>query len=541
MDRRQHGQQRRTEEAPDTFATTSMVTELLNSSSSFVVPSGSSSPTTQQSVDASFLSPKRPKSTPFPYPASDRGRRIQPYDLNELNNLYDSESDQDVDSDTTLFDSINHAATSLDVLPVEIQEAILDHLFGFRVSTTSISGMQISSMGSKSWSTAMRHSRRRELTELALVSPMWRVLVQQRLYRHIKLKGTVDFLEDAMLHFARHEHLRSYVRHVEIWFPVFQPRYGTRATPTGLSLLTVTTDGLTNATYILPRNKCTLEEAFRFMGTTLPRVRVLTLEGGERRKAPKVVHLPDQDPDPRVRSQFESLPNVKTLITRGQWNLMRDNRDFATILGALPNLSQWHGSYSKPKSKSYITVSQFLPQLPHHITDLKLCMESDYSRESVMPPFFCKAAETTHICSTLAEATTSLEHFSYTGRICHVLFDGLARLTEPRNTRLQTIDLTVKNCCRPLARYHESGSGIQNMGFIDAFEKLVLAAIRSLSVLKHVQYLRIRFVDLGKPSFPFTLEFRLLTISRVGIAPAESLLPPAEQQVHGSLERRNYC
>lgn len=498
MDRRQHDQQK---EARDTFATTSMVTELLNSSSSFAVPSSSSSPATQQSVDTSFLSPKRPKSTPFPYPASDRVRRIQPYDLAALNSLYDSESDQDVGSDTTLFDPIIHPATSLDVLPVEIQEAILDHLFGFRVSTTSISGMQISSMGSKSWSTAMRHSRRKELTELALVSSSWRDLVQQRLYRHIKLKGTVDFLEDAMLHFARHEHLRSYVRHVEIWFPVFQPRYGTRATSNGLSLLTVTTDGLTNATYTLPRNKCTLEEAFRFMGTTLPRVRVLTLEGGERRKAPKVVHFPDQDPDPSVRTPFEPLPNVKTLITRGQWNLMRDNRDFATILDALPNLSQWHGSYSKPKSKSYITISQFLPQLPRHISDLKLCMESDYRRESVMPPFFCKAAERAHICSALADAATSLEHFSYTGRLCHVMFDGLARLTEPRNTRLQTIDLTVKNCCRPVARYSESGSGIQDMGFIDAFEGLVLAAIRSLSVLKHVQYLRIRFVDLGTCSF----------------------------------------
>ena len=504
VDRHHDDQQKRTDDSVrEAFSTTSLVTELLNVSSNFVGSTSASSPATratQQSADTNFLSPKRPKSTPFPYPTSDRVRRTRPYNVDELNGSYDSESDDDVDSDTTLLDSTSQPATSLDVLPVEIQEAILDHLFGFRVSTTSISGMHISSMGSKSWSTAMRHSRRRELTELALVSSMWRVLVQQRLYRHIKLKGTVDVLEDAMLHFVRHEHLRPYVRHVEVWFPVFQPTYGTRAISTGLSLLTVTTDGLANATYTLPRNKCTLDMVFRFMATTLPQVRVLTLEGGERRKAPKVTHFYYQSP------QLEQLPGVKTLITRGQWNLMRDNHDFATVLDALPNLTQWHGSYSKPKSKSYITLSQFLPNLPPVITDLRLCMESDYRRESVMPRFFYKVAKATHICSALAGATTSLEHFSYTGRICHVLFDALARLTEPRNSRLQTVDLTVKNCCRPRTSYPDSGSGIQNMGFIDAFEKLVLAAIRSLSVLKHVQYLRIRFVDLGMLStFPSIL------------------------------------
>ncbi|CRK39608.1 hypothetical protein BN1723_015543 [Verticillium longisporum] len=61
---------------------------------------------------------------------------------------------------------------------------------------------------------------------------------------------------------------------------------------------------------------------------------------------------------------------------------------------------------------------------------------------------------------------------------------------------LKSIDITVKNCCRPVPVFHESGSGIQDTGFIDAFELLVVQGIRALQKLRSVDYLRIRFVDL---------------------------------------------
>lgn len=506
--------QRRAEECPGTFAASPAVSDLLTSSSSpppFAAPpaSGSSSPAPPQQQPQSdddariLLGPQRPKSTPFPYAPSDRARADARVLSAEESSLPTPESDVDYPlPDPSLQDVPYRAppARSFGDLPTEIQEAILDHIFGFRVSRTSMSRMPISSIGSQSWSTALRHSRRRELTELALVSPTWRELVQRRLYRHVKLKGTADFLNDAMMHFALHEHLRPMVRHVEIWYPVFQPTYAATPSPTGLVLPTVTTDGLTNTTYTLPRNKCTLDETFRFISATLPGVQVLTLEGGHRRKAPQVVHFHDGEPDPAVWRELASLPSVKTLITRGQWNLARTNRDFLTLLRALPSLEQWHGSYSKAKSKAYITMSEFLPLLPRQISVFKLSLEADYRHEPVMPPFFTKAAGKTHTCSSLGSAAVSLEHFSYTGRCCHTLFDRLARLADPRNTRLQSIDLTVKNCCRPLTALYDSGSGsgIQDMGFIEAFEKLVLAAIRALEVLKKVRYLRIRFVDLGR-------------------------------------------
>jgi len=69
-------------------------------------------------------------------------------------------------------------------LPVEIHEAILDHLFGVRASTSSSAAK--GSQATRGWSNVLRHPRRKQLSNLALVSALWRRLVQERLYRHSK-------------------------------------------------------------------------------------------------------------------------------------------------------------------------------------------------------------------------------------------------------------------------------------------------------------------------------------------------------------------
>lgn len=69
-------------------------------------------------------------------------------------------------------------------LPFEIHEAILDHLFGER---TSGSGNVVPGRpDARSWIRALRHPRRKALSNLALISPIWRGLVQERIYRHSK-------------------------------------------------------------------------------------------------------------------------------------------------------------------------------------------------------------------------------------------------------------------------------------------------------------------------------------------------------------------
>ncbi|PNP44704.1 hypothetical protein TGAMA5MH_03511 [Trichoderma gamsii] len=487
--------------------TTSLVTTFLNTTSSPVSP-GPSSPSFQMAKSTSFVPPARPSSTPFPHFET---RNPQ------ISCLEEQESGLDVSGwDRASTEPIDGASGSpparhFEELPTEVHEAILDHIFGYCVSATSRSTMRISSL-TRGWSTALRHSRRRELTALALVNRVWRVLVQQRLFRHIKLKATLDSINNAMEFLVQQQHLSAYIKHIEIWFPVFQPTYGPLALTNTLTLPTVTTDGLTNATYTLPGNNCTLDQVFQFVAAALPETKVLTLEGGERRKAPRVVHFNMKNPGSAAEEeedkQFLHLTSVRTLVTKGQWNLMRDRDDFRVIMKALPNLEEWQGSYSKPKSKSYITASDFLPLLPNHVTNLSLCMESDYRREGVMPAFYYKVAQKAHLCSSLAFVLPSLEHFAYTGRICHHVFDVAARLADPLTTKLKSIDITVKNCCRRAFSFHDSGSGIQDMAFIEAFEKLVLSAVRSMEKFKRLEYLRIRFVDLDSvlpPLNPFFL------------------------------------
>jgi hypothetical protein len=382
------------------------------------------------------------------------------------------------------------ARMGLNDLPAEIHECVLDHLFGFRVSTTSKSSIV-------RWGTALRHSRRKELSELALVSPVWRGLIQERLYRHIKIKATAESMHDFLDWFVMHEHLRPHVKHIELWFPVFEPKYSLQTLASLNTLPTVTVDGLTQTSYTLPADNCSLEDAFEVIGMMLPEVCVLTLEGGERKKAPKV-RLTSQYSATRLsRNWMPKLLSVRTLVTRGQWNLIRSDKDFEVITSSLPNLEEWHGYYSKPKSKSYLTMATILPKLPASLSTLELCIEGDYRRELSFPPYFRKVLNKLHFCKMLADAAPAVEHLSYTGRVCRVFFDLLALNTDPRTTRLKSIDLTVKNCCRHMTHWHESGSGITDMNFIRAFESLVISGIRSLTSLKALEYLRIRFVDLG--------------------------------------------
>ncbi|KEZ41464.1 Uncharacterized protein SAPIO_CDS7605 [Scedosporium apiospermum] len=485
----------------DAFRTSPVdeLTSIVNTSannhsiSSNPVSPGPPSPPLDQPKSADFVPPVRPSSTPF--------LRTEPLPLlchdTDLDDAY--AFSPDASSLLALApDQLSHAPTAvtLNSLPTEIHEAILDHLFGFRVSPQSKSSVDLACV-TKPWGTLHRYSRRKEISQLALVSQIWRPLIQSRLYRHIKIQGTQDSLVEVANFFLDHPHLVPYIKHLEVWFPVFQPRRGQSAadansTPT---VSAAREDGLaTAANYKLPYNNACLRQVFDFMRVMLPGVSVLTLEGGERRKAPKVRNEPAHRNE-IITKTTPSLLNVRTLVTKGQWNLLRDDVDFSFIMTSFPNLVEWHGSYSRPKSKSYLSMARFLPNIPSHVTHLSLFLEADYRREMSTPTYALKVANQVDFCRKLAEATPSLEHLSYTGRICRSFFEAAALKTNPRLTRLKSIDLTVKNICRT-SDLHSSGTGIFDILFIQNFEALVLAAIRSMDVLTALQFLRIRYVDL---------------------------------------------
>ena len=70
-------------------------------------------------------------------------------------------------------------------LPIEIHEAILDCLFGER-APASATVTHVRS-AARSWIRALRHPRRKALSDLSLISRVWRPLVQSRIYRHSEL------------------------------------------------------------------------------------------------------------------------------------------------------------------------------------------------------------------------------------------------------------------------------------------------------------------------------------------------------------------
>lgn len=83
--------------------------------------------------------------------------------------------------------------STFESLPIEIHEAVLDYLFGARGSAiASVPSGKAGAGGS--WSKALRHPRRKILSNLALVSRKWRPLVQERIYRHSRFYSTPLFL-----------------------------------------------------------------------------------------------------------------------------------------------------------------------------------------------------------------------------------------------------------------------------------------------------------------------------------------------------------
>jgi len=487
--------------------------KLMTAASTPATP-GPSSPTAARTIPLEQLKamndtedivpPTRPSSTPFPQQESLEGdiqcsRRLKTTESMAIEHHVEPDSNFASDPEVRGLSQ----PSSLCNLPVEIHECILDHLFGMRLSVSVASKTAASGRSKvlRGWGTALRHSRRREVSELALVSVKWRQLIQDRLYRHIKIKATRDSVEQALMWFQKNPHLCSYVKHIEFWFPVFQQKSLADRTFRIPSVTNPSTPTQTPAhagepgntpSYQSPNNNCTLDEVFWFVRYAFPEARVLSLEGGERKKPPMV----QQFRDPSSQS-LPVLETIKTLVCKGQWNLIRSNDDFQNIAAALPNLVEWHSSYARGKSKSYLCMAVILPNLPQNLTNLNLCLENDFRREAVSPSFWRKVGLKTHFCVEMAKAMPALEHFAYTGRVCRSFFDTAASLSNVRTSRLRSVDLIVRNVCRPTFQWND-GSGITDMAFIEAFERLVISAVRSLDKLAVLESLRIKFIDLGE-------------------------------------------
>ncbi|KAL4805319.1 hypothetical protein BDV18DRAFT_140688 [Aspergillus unguis] len=430
-------------------------------------------------------------------------------------------------------------------LPVEIHETILDYLFGERTSAfTSSCGKS----PARSWNKSLRHPRRKALTNLALILPIWRVLVQDRIYRHVKIKGTIDELVETACWFRAHPHLALYVRHVEIWIPVWGQRaikHVSRQLPrrsnaeeTGLTDMTAALQATmawddphySNPTadykYHYASHNATLEEMFFHVQNVFPAARILTLEGGHCKKPPMVRHFRNDPAGQTGRLRLPELPDIQTFVMRGAWNIMRTHQHWHTLSQALPSVREWHCQYAKPKIEGYETVAGILRSLPKSLLHVNISLEGFYSKDTSHGRWLGDGVNPPHLCRLLGEVAPRLESLTFTGKVCACLFESTKSYmaSQPANTtsRLKSLDLVVKTCCRdkklhPSLPFLEDFSGITNLNFIRAFERLVLAAIAGLKVHQEMNYMRIRFIDLDSACAPLNPYFHISNTQCTGL------------------------
>ncbi|GAB1207400.1 hypothetical protein APSETT445_006116 [Aspergillus pseudonomiae] len=326
----------------------------------------------------------------------------------------------------------------------------------------------------------------------------------------------------------------SYVRHVEIWIPV----WGKRAIKNSSQIPTrryndedidgaaahttmVWDDSDTNHgndyKYHYASHNATLEEIFYHVQSCFPEARILTLEGGHCKKPPMVRHFRN-DPCGLSGQQLPTLPEIRSFVMRGAWNIMRDHRHWRNLSEALPGLQEWHCAYAKPKVEGYHTIAEILRRLSPSIVHLNISLEGFYSKDSTQTNWLGDGVNPPHLCRLLGDVVPHLESLAFTGKVCACLFQPTRNslsVWPPKSSKLRSLDLVVKNCCRdkrtsPGLPFLDDFSRITNLHFIRAFERLITGAVHSLNTHQVLNYMRIRFIDLDSACPPLNPYFQLI-------------------------------
>jgi hypothetical protein len=423
--------------------------------------------------------------------------------------------------------------SSLNDLPLEVQGKVLDFIFGDMHSvyagSTSLRGKSVSSL--------MRHPRRKAVSDFALVSATWRELVQERIYRHIKIKGTRAGMKESEEFFCNHSHLTKLIRHIEFWVPVWGDKasFDDRALnpflgqaplldgPSAVQQLAnlpahdrdLAIDPL-SFTFKLCAYSATLSEIFSHINCFFPHSRAFTLEGGHCKKSNMIRQFPKTlFPDPNRR--LEQLPNIRTFAMRGAWNIMRDYSHWKTIEDALPNVEEWHCGYAKPRYEADATINDIFTQLPSRLRHVNISLDGMYCKDPTTLGSSHSSGHQQHLCDNLGRVLPSLESLSFTGKICECLWtSAISSLSDQKaEPRLKHLEVIVKSCCRQrvveidpesgakvvheLGGIIADGAGISNLVFIKAFERLILKTVEALPLFPSLEYVRIRFIDLDSP------------------------------------------
>lgn len=415
------------------------------------------------------------------------------------------------------------SSPNLQDLPEEIQKRILDYIFGDMRPVNAASS-------STGLSHRMRHPRRKAVSELALISPEMRFMVQERIYRHIKIKGTKTGLRDSQVWFQEHPHLAGHVRHIEYWVPVWGDKASQAAAITQMHHQTALLDfgndlgdfaheypgGLQ---FKLSTYSATLDQIFDHLGGLFPNSSIFTLEGGHCKNSNKIKHFKANLFGQYMHQQLRVLPNIKVFAMRGAWNIMRDFSDWKVIQAALPCLSEWHCGYAKPRTEAYATINEILIRLPLTLRHVDISLDSMFSKDEGVLGSMAER-KNHHVCEQLGWIAPRLESLSFTGKICERFWTAARDVIEfeadkGRMSTLRSLSVVVKTCCRQriesvdpvtgdvlveeIGGVMADSAGIGNLVFINAFERLVSGTIDGLGMLPTLSTVKIRYIDLDSP------------------------------------------
>ena len=419
---------------------------------------------------------------------------------------------------------------SIHDLPLEVQGNILDYIFGDLHSVYTANN----SLRGKNVASSMRHPRRKAVSDLALVSETWRDLVQARIYRHIKIKGTRAGLRESADFFSEHGHLTNHIRHIGFWVPVWGDKasldrtpeialaplgrngYHHLAHPGHEGLNTITANDLLGFNFKLSVYSATLQEIFWHISCFFSDAKIFTLEGGHCKKSNMIRHFPNQLFS-QPNQALEILPNIRTFAMRGAWNIMRDYKHWTTISSALPNIEEWHCGYAKPQQEAYSIINSILLRLPLRLKHVNISLDGMYSKDNSTLGS-TPAAGAHHLCTHLGRVAPMLESLTYTGKICSCFWTTAIETVRSQHLAptLSSIEVVVKSCCRRQITAQDpetgemfttdeptsiiaDGAGITNMPFIRAFERLTTSTVTALAHFPQLEHIRIRFIDLDSP------------------------------------------
>lgn len=315
-----------------------------------------------------------------------------------------------------------------------------------------------------------------------------------------------------------HPHLQEHVRHVDIWVPVWERRNQDLISMRSMATTDDPYQGYNmqpvSSNYRLSSNGASIEEMFHLIQVIFKKACVLTIEGGACKKPPRI---------PMTRCVDDFLPelsNIKTLVLKGTWTMIRDSLDLSKLASALPNLKDWQFMFASPKYYAYILMHALVPKFSAQLTHLHICMDGFYSKKWLNPTKVENLRLNHHLCASLGKLLLQLEALTFSGRACYSIFTAAIEScsrTPTTKPRLKSLDLALRNCCRDRRNEFGERMGMYNWGFINAFEKLVVTATASLKFFANLASMRIRFVDLDSPMASLNPYFQIKDQTAYGL------------------------